>query len=408
MRILLVNTYHFRAGGDSTYTFNLADLLSNKGHDVAFFAMHDERNISDPNADLFVSHIDFKELNSNKNLITGFRILHRVIFSSEARRKFRQLLERFSPDVIHLQNIHAHITPSIIFEAKKRGLPVVWTLHDYKLVCPNSHFLVDKKGEICEACSRNSYYQAILKRCKKDSILASTMAALEAYVHRIIGLRKIVDFFIAPSAFLRKKLIKRGFSLEKVKHLPLFLPDDMFDNGNENKGYLLFFGKLEPIKGLFPMLDACKQVPEMNLIIAGRIRKPLANQLPELLPPNAEYVGVKQGDNLRRILLESGAVVLPSIWYENQPFSILEAFAAGKPVIASDLGGMTELVKNSNGGLLVPPGEVKALAEAIKWIAMHPKQAKVMGQAAREYAMREHCAQKHYERLMQIYGCVLS
>jgi len=408
MRILLVNTYHFRGGGDSTYTFNLADLLSGEGHGIAFFAMQDERNIFDSNDDLFVSHIDFEKLNKNKNLMKGLRTMRRAIYSTEARLKFRQLLERFNPDIVHLQNIHAHITPSIIFEAKKHGLPVVWTLHDYKLICPNTHFLIDKKGEICEACHQHSFYQAVLKRCKKNSILASTMAALEAYLHRIMGLRNKVDFFLAPSAFLREKLLDRGFSPNKVKHLPLFLPENMFDNGNKSSGYLLFLGKLEPIKGIFSLLKACHQAPGVNLVIAGKVKEPLAARLPELMPPNAQYAGVKQGNELREIIFESSGVVLPSLCYENQPFSILEAFAAGKPVIASDLGGMTELVKNSKGGLLVPPGDEKALAEAMKWIAEHGSRAQEMGQAAKEYAMKEHSANKHYERLRLIYEKAVS
>ena len=408
MRILLVNSFHFYGGGDSTYTFNLANLLRSKGHKVAFFAMQDKRNIPDSNSDLFVSHIDFKELDRNKNLLTGLRVMRRVIYSTEARKKFSQMLERFHPDIIHFQNIHAHITPSVIFEAKKHGLPVVWTLHDYKLVCPNSHFLIDKKGKICEACSRNLYYQAIFKRCKKDSLLASAMAAIEAYAHRIMGLRNIVDFFLTPSVFLRRKLIDRGFPLEKVKHLPLFLTGDMFHDVNEDEGYLLFLGKLDPIKGIYPLLKACQNEEKIHLALAGRAEAPLINKLPEILPSNAKYVGIKHGDELRSLILRARAVILPSLWYENQPFSIIEAFAAGKPVIASDLGGMTELVKNSKGGLLVQPGNVQAIAEAMKWMATHGQQAKEMGQAAREYSMREHSAQEHYKRLMQIYDMVLN
>lgn len=407
MRILIVNTRHFHGGGDSTYTFNLANLLRSKGHKVAFFAMQDDRNISDSNADLFVSFIDFKELDKNKNPLTGLRVMRRVIYSTEARKKFSQLLERFRPDIIHIQNIHAHITPSVIFEAKKRGLPVVWTLHDYKLICPNSHFLIDQKGEICEACRRNSYYQAIFKQCKKDSILASAMAAIEAYAHRIMGLRKIVDLFLTPSVFLRRKLIDRGFPPEKVKHLPLLLTDDMFHDVDEDEGYLLFFSKLDPIKGIYPLLKACQKAKKIHFVLAGHAEEALTGQLPEILPPNTKYVGMKHGGELRNLILRARAVILPSLLYENQPFSIIEAFAAGKPVIASDLGGMTELVKNSKGGLLVPPGDVQALAEAMKWMAIHAKEAKEIGQAAREYAMREHSPKKHYERLMQIYERVL-
>ena len=131
MRILIVNAFHFPGGGDSTYAFNLAALLRGKGHKVAFFAMQDGRNISDENSDLFVSHIDFAQLNRRKSLMSGLKIMRRVIYSTDARTKFGRLIKRFQPDIVHLQNIHAHITPSVIFEAKAQGLPVVWTLHDH-------------------------------------------------------------------------------------------------------------------------------------------------------------------------------------------------------------------------------------------------------------------------------------
>jgi glycosyltransferase involved in cell wall biosynthesis len=405
-RILFINTRHFYGGGDSTYTFNLADLLRSKGHEVAFFAMRDERNLPDPNADLFVSFINFRELNRRKSLATGLQVLRRVPYSTEARRKFGQMLDRFMPDVVHLQNIHAHITPSVIFEAKQRGLPVVWTLHDYKLICPNSHFLIDATGEICEACGEGAYYQAVLKRCKKGSLLASAMAALEAYAHRLMRVRERVDAFLAPSAFLRDKLIKRGFALEKVHHLPYVLPAGMFHNCDRDEGYLLFLGKLEPIKGIRPLLEACRLAPEVRLILAGRVEEPLASELPTLLPPNAQYVGMKQGEELRQLLHNALAVVLPSLWYENQPFSILEAFACGKPVVASNLGGMTELVAHEERGLLVRSGDVQALAQAMRWMVAHPTEARKMGQMAYSYVLAQHGPKQHYQRLMDLYGQV--
>lgn len=407
MKVLFVNTRHYYGGGDSTYTFNLADVLRQKGHEVAFFAMHDERNLTDSNSDLFVSHIDFKELNRRKSIFTGFKVASRVIYSAEARQNFAKALDRFQPDIVHLQNIHGHITPSVIFEAKKRNLLVVWTLHDYKMICPNTHFLIDATNEICEACGNGRYYQAVLKRCKKGSLLASVMACVEAYAHRIMGLRNLPDFFLTPSAFLRNKLIERGFSPDKVIHVPLFLPDEMFNNGGHDGGYLLFIAKLDPLKGIYPLFEACRQVPEVRLKIAGRADDIIAAKLPSLLPPNAEYVGMKQGDELRKLLLGARAVVLPSLWYENQPFSITEAFAAGKPVIASDLGGMTELVKDGERGLLVPPGDVEALAEAMEWMVTHPEEANDMGKKARLYAQEEHAAEEHYKRLLQVYERVV-
>lgn len=407
MKILQVNSRHFYGGGDSTYTFNLADVLRQNGHEVGFFAMQDERNLPDLNSDIFVSHIDFKELNQKKSIYKGLHVAGRVIYSKAARKKFSKVLDRFQPDIVHLQNIHGHITPSVIFEAKKRNLPVVWTLHDYKMVCPNTHFLIDATNEICEACGDGHYYQAVLKRCKKGSLLASAMACIEAYVHRIIGLRNLPDYFLTPSAFLRNKLIERGFSPNKIIHVPLFLPDAMFDDAGHDGGYFLFIAKLEPLKGIYPLLEACRQAPDVRLKIAGRADDAIFRQLPQLLSTNAEYIGMKQGDELRELVLQARAIVIPSLWYENQPFSILEAFAAGKPVIASDLGGMTELVKNGERGILVPPGDVKALAEAMDWMNAHPFKAKEMGGRARAYASVIHSSEAHYKKLMWIYEHVL-
>ncbi len=405
MRILLVNTCHFYGGGDSTYTFNLADLLRSKGHEVAFFAMQNPRNLPDPNADLFVSYIDLRELNRNRGLGAGLQVLERVIYSTEARNKFRQMLDRFRPDIVHLQSIHAHITPSVIFEAKKHHLPVVWTLHDYKMICPNSTFRIDTTGEICEACGRSSYYQPILKRCKKGSLLASVTASVEAYVHSLMRVRESVDVFLPPSGFLKDKLIGRGFSPARVCHLPLLLPTEKFHADELIGDYMLFLGRLEPLKGVRVLLEAARLVPEIKLMLAGRLAQSLASDMSSL-PTNTQYVGMKSGEELAQLLRHAKAVVVPSLWYENQPFSILEAFASGKPVIASDLGGMTELVTPQERGLLVHPGDAEALAKAMRWMVANPVKAKEMGQTAQRYVLNQHGPELHYERLLGVYSRV--
>jgi glycosyltransferase involved in cell wall biosynthesis len=404
MRILLVNTMHFYGGGDSTYTFNLADLLRFQGHEVAFFAMLDWRNLPDPNADLFVSPINFRELNQHKTLANGVKVFSRTIYSTEARRKFGTLLDRFSPDIIHLQNFFLHITPSILFEARQRGLPVVWTLHDYGFACPNSHFMIDRTGQICEACRGGRFYQAIFKRCKKDSLLASGMAAFEAYCNRWMGVLKKVDSFLAPSRFLKTKLLENGFDENQVHHLPLFLPQKNFWEGEQDLGYLLFLGRLETIKGIDILIEAARRAKEVPLLIAGSVGEPLASRLPEILPENAKYVGLKHGQELTDLTHNALAVVLPSICYENQPFSILEAFASGKPVVASDLGGMTELVAHYERGLLVKPGDPDALAGAMYWAVTNRTLMKVMGRNARQYALENHSPETHYQALMDIYS----
>jgi len=383
-------------------------LLRANGHEVSFFAMQGLNNLPDPNSDLFVSYIDYRELNRRKNPVTAAQVMTRSIYSKEARQKFARMVERVKPDVVHLQNIHAHLTPSIIFEAKRRGLPTVWTLHDYKLVCPNSHFLIDQTGEICEACRGGQFWQAARKRCKKGSLLASGMASLEAYAHQMMNVRGKVDAFLCPSSFLRTKLLENGFDAAKTHHLPLFLPQDAFAYTPEDEGYLLFLAKLEPLKGIFPLLDAARRVPHVNVVLAGRVDEPLQSQLPTLLPSNVTYAGFKGGQELADLRRGARALVLPSLWYENQPLSILEAFALGKPVIASDLGGMRELVGENERGLLTAMGEPDALADAMNWMVDHPSDARVIGRRAFQYAKENHSPEKHYRQLMDIYQDVIS
>ncbi len=406
MRILIVNTRHFYGGGDSTYSFNLAGVLARHGHEVAFFAMQDERNIPDPNADLFVSPIDFRELNKHRTVANGVKVLARTIYSTEARRKFAALLDRFSPDMIHLQNFFNHITASIMFEAEQRGLPMVWTLHDYGLACPNAHFLIDRTGEICEACRGGHFYNALFRRCKKDSLLASGMAAFEAYCNRWMRALKKANAFLTPSRFLKDKLVENGFQSEQIHHLPLFVKEENFWDGDGNEGYLLFLGRLEAIKGISVLMEASRLVPRVRILMAGNVGEAFTRELKQGLPTNVEYVGMKRGEELKALVRNALAVIVPSIWYENQPFTILEAFAAGKPVIASDMGGMAELVANRERGLLVKPGDSQALANAMNQIASDRAWAKVMGSNARSYALQTHSPEPHYQGLMGIYDRV--
>jgi len=402
-RVLIVNSHLYPGGGDVTYTFNLAELLRRKGHQVALFGMQDERNPSLPDNDLFVSHINYRLLNQKRDLRNGLQVFTRSIYSQEARVKFAGMVERFSPDIVHLQNIHHHITPSIIFEAHRRHIPIVWTLHDFKLVCPNQHFLIDDTGEICEACTGKKFYQPLLKRCKKGSRLASAMVSVEATTHLLAGVRSSADAFISPSQFLYDYLVKDGFSPARVRHVPHFIPTSSFCSEKRNGEYLLFLGKLEKTKGIDILLAASRLSPRVQVRMAGFLDESLEEEALSSLPENVHYLGLKTGAELRDLLLHATAIILPSIWYENQPFSILEAFACQKPVIASNLGGMAELVLDRERGLLVPPNDPQALAGAMDTLAMAPDEAARMGKNAYDYAWQEHHPDRHYQRLMNLY-----
>ena len=230
------------------------------------------------------------------------------------------------------------------------------------------------------------------------------MVAIEAYSHGLMKIKERVDAFLAPSRFMMSKLIGGGLHPEKVQQVPYFLPDEMLrDDGDENQGYLLFLGKIDPIKGVRTLVEACRLVPELRVILAGRSTEPMAREMSESLPGNASYVGMKHGEELRALLHGAQGVVVPSLSYENQPFTILESFGYGKPVIGSRLGGIAELIGDGNRGLLVQPGDAADLARAMLWMKTHSMEAVRMGQAGREFVLANHTPQQHYERLMQIY-----
>jgi glycosyltransferase involved in cell wall biosynthesis len=193
-----------------------------------------------------------------------------------------------------------------------------------------------------------------------------------------------------------------------MHHLPLFLPQNLFWDGEQSQDHFLFLGRLEALKGINILIDAARKTKEVQVVIAGSVSEPLANQLLKTLPENVNYVCMKHGQELNDLIHNAIAIVLPSICYENQPFSILEAFAAGKPVIASDLGGMTELVKHGERGLLVKPGDSIELAAAMGWAVEHMESMKEMGRNARQYALKIHSPDNHYQSLMDIYVQVCS
>ena len=403
MRILLANTRHYVHGGDSSYTFALSEALRAAGHTVSFFAMAGPRNLPDPNSDLFVSYIDFRELNQRRNLRSGVEVLRRSIFSSEAAAKFTRLVERCKPDVVHLQNIHAHLTPSIVLAAERLGLPVVWTMHDYKVLCPNSHFRIDATGVLCEACRPGRYHAALTARCKKNSLLASAMAAAEAYAHWLRGVQQKVHCYLSPSRFLAGKLLEHGWPSERVRHVPNFVASAAVPERSHSGTHFLFVGKLEPLKGIDVLLEAAAAAPDSRILLAGGCDDAGVKAKLSRLPANVSYLGVRSAYEIARLMAEARAVIVPSIWYENQPMVILEAFSAGAPVIGSRIGGIPELVADRERGLLVPPGDAQELAHAITTLQRDAGAAMSMGRAARSYVLANHTAAGHLTSVQGIY-----
>jgi glycosyltransferase involved in cell wall biosynthesis len=407
MRILMVQTFHYHRGGDSTYMFSLSGLLEERGHEVVHFAMEHPRNLPSRYARYFVSEIDYPELLERRSPAAAWMVAVRSIRSGEARRKIAALADEVKPDVAHFHNIHAHLTTSIVSPLHRRRIPIVWTLHDYRLVCPNSTLL--SGGEICERCIPNRFHEMVLRRCKKGSLPASFIAMLTSLYDRFERVPARVARFIAPSEFLRSKLLEGGFDPAKVVTIPNFVELERFA-GLPEKDYFCYIGRLSPEKGLDVLIRAVAKLAAGRLLIVGdgpdaeRLKKLAA----ELTASRVEFAGFRSGEELKRILAESQFVVLPSVWYENLPFAVMEAFASSKPVVASRIGGIPEMIDGGVNGILFPAGDADALAASLDLMLGDRRLREEMGRRGRAKAERLYGRDGHYAQIERLYSDVIA
>ena len=399
MRILQVNKFFYVRGGSERYYFDLCDLLTARGQAVAHFSMKDDRNLPSDQARYFVSSID---LNACKGIGPKARAAARILYSGEAKRNIGRLIDDWRPDVIHFHNITRQLSPSIIDAARARGVPMVQTVHDLFMVCPaHSCF---SKGAPCEACSGGAFWHAIPARCIDGSLASSALGALESYAHGLLALYKKIDRLIAPSMFLKSKISALGWAAGRVEHLPYFIPLGP-DYSESNDGYALFSGRITAEKGVATLLDASAICKGVQFVIAG--------EGPELETfkryarsrglGNVRFTGHVKGEALERLIAGACCIVAPSLWYENLPLTILEAFARGKPVVATGSGGIPELVRDGVTGYIFERGVAAALAENVERICSDDANRVLMGRNARAIAGTVYSPEAHYERLMSIY-----
>jgi glycosyltransferase involved in cell wall biosynthesis len=403
MNILLVNNFYYNRGGDCTYLFSLQKLLEAKGHKVSIFSMHHPQNIESGYSKYFVSHIDYAEEMKRKNIHSGIKVLSRSIYSIEAKNKMKRLIDDEKPDIVHLNNIRHHLTPSILRPIKKYNLPVVWTLHDYQLICPNIAFLAG--GRICEKCKKRKYYWPPVVRCKKDSFLASAMAAVEHTAQFLTHAYDAVDFYIAPSEFVKSKFVEYGFDENKIICLRHFT-DAGCGNSNDKPGdYILYIGRLSEEKGIKTLIEAVSRVGMVKLKIAGD--GPLREELEsnELFSGghNIEFLGQRSRKEIIELIKNCRFLVVPSEWYEVLGLVILEAFACGKTVIGSRIGGIPELIRDNETGVTFEAGNIEDLISKIEYLDRYPDRIQEMGESGRSFVQQELGADKYYKALMEIY-----
>jgi len=408
MRILLANTFHYPRGGASIFVLKLSELLRSRGHEVFHYAMQHPSSLPCPETEEYwPSYIDFPEILTKKNPQNVLRVIKRIIRSGEAEVGIRRLLEDKGPfDVAHLHNILHHLTPSILEPLNERNVPVIWTLHDFSLLCPNTNFVNNRIGRLCTKCLKGGirFVNAPLSRCKKGSFTASLMAAIEAWNHRLRRVSDKIDLFISPSRFLGEKFSEAGFDSAKFKIIPNFV-DIPAKNPLPQGNYALYAGRLSQEKGVTSLISAwAKMPPDFYLKIAGT--GPIEAQLRFMAngAQNIDFLGFLEPRQLRLIRHNARFTISPSISWDNFPISIQESFADGIPVLGANIGGIPEMVRAGESGLLFEPGNLHDLREKALELWANPDYTRSLGEKARKIAITEYSPEIHANKILAVYA----
>ncbi len=399
MKILQIHRFFNIIGGAERYFFDVSKLLKKHGHEIAFFSMHDKNNFNSGWNQYFVSNVSFED----KSIQSRLRLVERFIYSRESKDKIGRLLNDNRLDIAHIHDLNYFISPSILPVIHNAGIPIIQTIHDYLKIAPSWNLFHD--GQICEITKKRKFFRAIFHRCVSSSVKFNTLFIVAKYIHNILGLENIVDYYISPSMFINKKLIEYDIPAEKIIYVPYFVDYFQYEPNYESGNYILYFGRLSPEKGLKNLIRAMQYLPKIKLIIAGRGEEDtdLKSFVGSLKLKNVRFSGFYDGSRLRNLIAGCRFTVLPSIWYEVFGISILESFACGKPVIASNIGGIPEIIEDGFNGLLFEPGNIDNLVDNIDKLWNNTPLCKSLGKNAREHVIKYYGPEEHYEKMIEIY-----
>ena len=402
MKILAVNKFYHVYGGADRYFFELGSVLERHGHEVVPFSMHDPANLPSPYAEHFVSHVEMFDAGSLRERL---RAAGRILYSREARRRVKTLARKARPEIAHMHLVYHHLSPSIVPALRDEGVPIVHTLHDYKPICPA--YTMVSNGAICERCKGRRFYECALQRCNRGSFAASLLNSVEMYFHYAMGwYTDMIDRYVCPSDFMRRKMVEFGFPEHQVEHVPNFVDPERYTFEPSDRGYFAYVGRLVATKGVGTLVAAMKDVRGAELLVVGD--GPERARLEPTAPANVRFLGYKSGKELEDLIGGAMFTILPSEWYENCPMSILESMARGKPVVGARIGGIPELVRHEETGLLFTSRDAEDLARCLQSLIDRPEQRRRFGAAARERIVREYGPETHYQRIMAIYGDVIA
>ena len=357
MKILLINKFLHPNGGSETYVFRLGEALEKLGHEVQYFGMEHESRIVGNRVDAYTANMDFHRANITQAL--------KVIYSPEARRKIREVLKDFQPDICHLNNFNYQLTPSVLLEirrwSKETGhlCKILYTAHDYQLVCPN-HMCRNRDGN-CEACLNGHVWNCVRRKCIHGSLAKSFIGALEAFFWRKMGVYRQIDTIVCCSQFMKTKLDQHPHLAGKTIVMHNFVPK-VPRTQREPGDYVLYFGRFTREKGVATLAEAAKALPQVSFIFAGSGE--LAAELGGI--PNIRNMSFQTGEALENLISHARFTVCPSEWYENCPFSVMESLSRGIPVLGANIGGIPELINPGVNGELFESGNGEDLKEKLK------------------------------------------
>ena len=404
MKILMVNKFYYIKGGSETYYFALKNLLESRGHEVIDFSMQDEKNFESPYAEYFVSAVDY---NGKMGLGQQIKAAKNIIYSTEAKKKLEQLILKTKPDVAHLHIFQHQLSPSILDVLKKHKIPVVYTAHDLKMLCLN--YVMMTGGQVCEKCKGGHYMNCLKQKCVKDSTLKSAINVVEGYLHKWRKSYDTIDKIITPSKFYADKFVEFGVAPERVMHLPNFLGRECphVNVSEDSLQYFLYFGRLSREKGIMTLIKAVEGTDmQLSIVGGGPCKEEIETYLAEHQVQNVNLLGFKSGQELIDVVGNAKAVVLPSEWYENGPYSAIEALQLGRPIIGSEIGGIPELVDGN--GMTFPHGDVEALKKCLTEFPEPGTEAyETLCNNSKELFAKNYMATGHYEKLLPVYEALV-
>ncbi len=385
MKILLAHNEYQQPGGEDVVFRQEVQLLSHFGHDV----------------------VKYVRTNHEINQYSSFRRLllpMQMIWAEDTRQDISRILEEEKPDIVHVHNTFTQTSPSIYAECRKAGVPVVQTLHNFRLLCPAATFY--RNGHVCDECVTHSLWRSVIHGCYRDSRPdTAAVAAMLATHRRLHTWTKNIDTYIALTEFARQKFICGGFPAEKVCVKPNFLAPDL-GLGTQAGGYALFVGRLSPEKGLHTLLRAWRVFNEtipLRIVGDGPLRVELEEYIEQNSLSSVRLLGRLSREKTQEAIKGARFLLLPSECFENFPMTVVEAFASGTPVICSRLGAMQEIVEHQHTGLHFNPGSSEQLADSVAWAWAHAARMRAMGMAARREYELKYTAEKNHSQLMDIY-----